>query len=197
MTRTRRKNDKLLRIKQRYDNLKFFLLALYQGFGKTVLEHTCGPLCFNFIISSNNNLDLCLHCDCLQELRGQLDAALLEIEGLHKARDRQKEMVQAIVNQRDMYRSLLAQNTPLPGDSPRARRTSGMHVERDSAMTGDAGETEEEDEATKQLEEVKEQFEAYRKEKAENDKILHQQLEEMREQTSSMRLDNAKLSSKV
>ena len=120
-----------------------------------------------------------------------MDTALQEIEELHKARDRQKEMVQAIVNQRDMYRSLLAQSTPLPGD--------GMHVERDSAASGGGGlkEMSEEDDATRQLKEVREQFEAYRKEKAENDKILQEQLEEMREQASSMRLDNAKLSSKV
>ena len=69
-------------------------------------------------------------------------------------------------------------------------------METDGASGGDERDGEG-DEAAKELKEVKEQFEAYRKEKAENDKILHQQLEEMREQTSSMRLDNAKLSSKV
>lgn len=135
----------------------------------------------------------------MQELRSQLDTALGEINELHKARDRQKEMVQAIVNQRDMYRTLLAQSTPLPGESPRARRTSGgqgMPVETDSA--GGASNTREsESETTKQLKEVTEQFADYRKEKAENVKILEQQLEEMREQTSTLRLDNAKLSSKV
>jgi nucleoprotein TPR len=140
----------------------------------------------------------------VQELRSQLDASLREIDELHKARDRQKEMVQAIVNQRDMYRTLLAQNTPLPGDSPSSRgprRSSGglsMLVETDSVSgAGGGGEGETEGEAAKKLKEMKEQFDAYRKEKAENNRILHQQLEEMREQTSSMRLDNAKLSSKV
>ena len=135
----------------------------------------------------------------VQELRSQLDASLREIDELHKARDRQKEMVQAIVNQRDMYRTLLAQNTPLPGDSPSSRgprRSSGglsMLVETDSVSGGGEGESE----AAKELKETKEQCEVYKKEKAENDKILQQQLEEMREQTSTMRLDNAKLSSKV
>lgn len=134
-------------------------------------------------------------------MRSQLDASLQEIEELHKARDRQKEMVQAIINQRDMYRTLLAQSTPLPGDSPmKTRRSSaglGMHVETDS-VGGDGGsERGVEGETSKQLRELKEQFEAYRKEKAENDKILHQQLDEMREQTSTMRLTNANLSSKV
>lgn len=136
----------------------------------------------------------------IQELRSQLDASLREIDELHKARDRQKEMVQAIVNQRDMYRTLLAQNTPLPGDSPSSRgpRRSSGGLETDSVSgAGGGGEGEGEGEAAKKLKETKEQFEAYRKEKAENDKILQQQLEEMREQTSTMRLDNAKLSSKV
>ena len=129
-----------------------------------------------------------------------MDASLCEIDELHKARDRQKEMVQAIVNQRDMYRTLLAQNTPLPGDSPSSRgpRRSSGGLETDSVSgAGGGGEGEGEGEAAKKLKETKEQFEAYRKEKAENDKILQQQLEEMREQTSTMRLDNAKLSSKV
>ena len=150
--------------------------------------HTCMYLYMSLLL-----------CCQSQELRGQLDAALREIEDLHKARDRQKEMVQAIVNQRDMYRTLLAQNTPLPGDSPRARRLSSrldMSVETDSAVAG-GGVREAEDDSAKELKEVREQFEAYRKEKAENDKILSQQLDKMREECSSMRLDNAKLSSKV
>ena len=56
-----------------------------------------------------------------QELRGQLDSALTEVEELRDARERQKEMVEAIVKQRDMYRTLLAQSTPLPTESPQVR----------------------------------------------------------------------------
>ena len=37
-----------------------------------------------------------------------------EVEDLRDGRERQKEMVEAIVQQRDMYRTLLAQSTPLP-----------------------------------------------------------------------------------
>lgn len=57
-----------------------------------------------------------------QELRTQLESALHEVEQLHEARERQREMVESIVKQRDMYRTLLAQATPLPPDkSPRAK----------------------------------------------------------------------------
>lgn len=40
-----------------------------------------------------------------------------QVEELREARERQKGMVEAIVSQRDMYRTLLAQATPLPAKS--------------------------------------------------------------------------------
>ena len=54
-----------------------------------------------------------------------------------------------------------------------------------------------EDQAAEALQELREQFEAYRREKGENDAILGRQMDEMREQASTLRLDNAKLASKV
>ena len=53
------------------------------------------------------------------------------------------------------------------------------------------------EEAEAALRELEEQFEAYKKEKRENDAILNKQLDEMREQASALRIDNAKLASKV
>ena len=53
------------------------------------------------------------------------------------------------------------------------------------------------EEAEAALCELQEQFEAYKKEKRENDAILNKQLDEMREQASALRIDNAKLASKV
>ena len=47
----------------------------------------------------------------------QLQTALQEVEDLRDGRERQKEMVSAVVKQRDMYRTLLAQSTPLPLES--------------------------------------------------------------------------------
>ena len=53
------------------------------------------------------------------------------------------------------------------------------------------------EEAEAALRELQEQFEAYKKEKRENDAILNKQLDEMREQASTLRIDSAKLASKV
>lgn len=77
------------------------------------------------------------------------------------------------------------------------RKSAPQDLEKDSSARDEYEEEEEEEGAAVALREVKEQFEAYRKEKAENDSILNKQLEEMREQTSHLRLENAKLASKV
>ena len=125
------------------------------------------------------------------------------MEGLRESRERQKTLVESIVTQRDMYRTLLAQATPLP----RGDDTSRLHgddgdddvVDSDSVATGGgaSGVAKQLQEAEERLAEVTSQFEAYRKEKRENDGILQEQLGAMREQCSDFRLDNAKLSSKV
>lgn len=137
----------------------------------------------------------------MQELRDELESAQREVENLKESRERQREMVQAIVNQRDMYRTLLAQATPLPGDSSFSPTRSGRRDTRGEGedMTdspGGAGGVEMA-EVKKELEDVKEQFAAYKKEKSTNDSMLQQQLEKLREECSDLKISNAKLVSKV
>ncbi len=119
---------------------------------------------------------------------------------MKESTERQKEMVHAIINQRDMYRTLLAQATPLPGTSPQQPRPRGHSRGRGSVVEEvDAAEdaSEGESESKKELAEVKEQFGAYRKEKEKNDSMLQQQLEKLREESSEIKIQNAKLGSKV
>lgn len=132
---------------------------------------------------------------CLQELRDHLEAAQLEVENLKESRERQREMVQAVVNQRDMYRTLLAQTTPLPGDASPSRSHSGRRGTEAEGPTDSPGRAEAE--LGKELEEVKEQFAAYKKEKVTNDSMLQQQLDYLREESSELKITNAKLGSKV
>lgn len=128
-----------------------------------------------------------------------MESAQLEVENLKESRERQREMVQAIVNQRDMYRTLLAQATPLPGDTslspsrgyPGRRGADGEGVGSPGGVGGA------EAEVKRELEEVKEQFTAYKKEKMTNDSMLQQQLEKLREECSELKIINAKLGSKV
>ena len=136
----------------------------------------------------------------MQELQEQYETAVRELEAMKESTDRQKEMVQAIINQRDMYRTLLAQSTPLPGDSPGQPRPRRPSRGREGGMEEvDAGGevSEKESETKRELAEVKEQFEAYKKEKETNDAMLQQQLEKLREESSEVKIHNAKLGSKV
>ena len=137
---------------------------------------------------------------CAQELHMKLETALLEVDTLKENRERQKEMVQAIINQRDMYRTLLAQATPLPEDSglSLSRSYSGGHGTKEAEEPDMSSSAEgEESGARKELEEIKEQFEAYKKEKETNDRMLQQQLDSLRDNASELKIFNAKLESKV
>lgn len=136
----------------------------------------------------------------LQELHLELESALKEVENLKESRERQKEMVQAIVNQRDMYRTLLAQATPLPGDTTAS--LSRSYSEGRSLEGAGPGEDRREpagaeEEMRKELEETREQFEAYKKEKEKNNAMLLQQLDKLRDESSELKIQNAKLGSKV
>lgn len=127
----------------------------------------------------------------------------LKVMTMEESRDRQKEMIHAIANQRDMYRTLLAQATPLPGNtsSPSRNYSSGGQaggLDTTDFSQGVGGPEEEEEEGVrKALEEVQEQFSAYKKEKATNDSMLQQQLDTLREECSQLKIINAKLGSKV
>lgn len=111
-------------------------------------------------------------------------------------------MVQAIVNQRDMYRTLLAQATPLPGEqslSPSRRSLSGVggRMDMTDASEGAGEVSSEAEEVRRELEELREQFEAYKKEKLKNDSMLQEQLDKMRDESSEIKIHNVKLGSKV
>ena len=123
--------------------------------------------------------------------------------------EKQKDLALAITNQRDMYRTLLAQATPLPPDTSMSfsegrRQSSGrVRVGASESESLDFGEAAEKDsaaaseEAKKALEETKEQFEAYRKEKMKNDAILQEQMDKLREECSEVKIERARLASKV
>ena len=96
------------------------------------------------LVSFNMNVYMYVLCSdiartlhYMQELQGQLHSAMREVDDLREARERQKEMVSAVVKQRDMYRTLLAQSTPLPGDivtPPRSKVASAATREGRSLL---------------------------------------------------------------
>ncbi|OXB72510.1 UNVERIFIED_CONTAM: hypothetical protein H355_016379 [Colinus virginianus] len=143
----------------------------------------------------------------VSELRSQLSEALNELEKLRESRRHQLQLVESIVRQRDMFRILLAQTTgaviPLQGMLP--EETSLTSTPKCSSIPqamstpapvsmSESVETVEAKAALKQLQEV---FENYKKEKAENDKLLNEQNEKLQEQVTELRSQNAKISTQL
>ncbi|KFV18748.1 Nucleoprotein TPR, partial [Tauraco erythrolophus] len=143
----------------------------------------------------------------ISELQSQLEEALHELEKLRESRHHQLQLVESIVRQRDMFRILLAQTTgaiiPLQGILPeeisftstpkRPSLPQAMSTPAPVPMT-ESVETVEAKAALKQLQEV---FENYKKEKAENDKLLNEQNEKLQEQVTDLRSQNAKISTQL
>ncbi|XP_030349376.1 nucleoprotein TPR isoform X3 [Strigops habroptila] len=145
----------------------------------------------------------------ISELQNQLEEALNELEKLRESRHHQLQLVESIVRQRDMFRILLAQTTgaiiPLQASGMLPEEMSLTSTPKRSnlpqAMSTPASvsmpesvETLEAKAALKQLQEV---FENYKKEKAENDKLLNEQNEKLQEQVTDLRSQNAKISTQL
>ncbi|XP_065601621.1 nucleoprotein TPR isoform X4 [Cyrtonyx montezumae] len=145
----------------------------------------------------------------ISELRSQLSEALSELEKLRESRHHQLQLVESIVRQRDMFRILLAQTTgaviPLQASGMLPEETSFTSTPKCSSIPqamstpapvsmSESVETVEAKAALKQLQEV---FENYKKEKAENDKLLNEQNEKLQEQVTELRSQNAKISTQL
>ncbi|XP_013793360.1 nucleoprotein TPR-like, partial [Limulus polyphemus] len=131
----------------------------------------------------------------ITDYKCQLEAALLELEDLKKDRTRQAEMVETIVQQRDMYRSLVAQYQGKPLsviESPKEKQTptqvgaTSFHSPKEDVKLA---------EMKAELKRLQEEYENYRKEKSETIRFVNDQLNRFREENSDMRVKNTKLTS--
>uniref|UniRef100_A0A8C9VNW0 Nucleoprotein TPR n=1 Tax=Scleropages formosus TaxID=113540 RepID=A0A8C9VNW0_SCLFO len=121
-----------------------------------------------------------------------------DLEQLREQHSHQMKLTESVVRQRDMYRILLAQTTgvsfPVQGElslwSCICFGSTGVTpvkaVESTEAVDTNA--------AFKQLQDI---FSTYKKEKAENDKILNEQNEKFQEQVSELSARNAKISTQL
>ncbi|MBN3321592.1 TPR protein, partial [Atractosteus spatula] len=142
------------------------------------------------------------------ELELSLDKAQRELEQLREARSHQMQLVESIVRQRDMYRILLAQTTgvsfPVQGTVQEElslmstpRRSPAVTPTVSTAAQASTAEPTEVIEAKAALKQLQEVFVTYKKEKAENDKMLNEQNEKLQEQMSELRSQNAKISTQL
>lgn len=142
----------------------------------------------------------------LSELRRDLESTHGELEQLRENRQHQMQMLDSTMRQRDMYRILLAQTTGVtfpstdeasmtstprksPGScQPPSTPTPAVQLPESTTEVAEAKA------ALKQLQDV---FENYRKEKAENDKMLNEQNEKLQEQVTELRSQNARISTQL
>uniref|UniRef100_A0A0B8RPS6 Nucleoprotein TPR n=1 Tax=Philothamnus irregularis TaxID=1899461 RepID=A0A0B8RPS6_9SAUR len=145
----------------------------------------------------------------ISELQNQLGEAITELEKLREARRHQMQLVDSIVRQRDMYRVLLSQTTglaiPLQASSilpeelsltSTPKRLSGS-LPASTPTSVPVIESTEAAEAKAALKQLQEFFENYKKEKAENDKLLNEQNEKLQEQVTDLKSQNTKISTQL
>ncbi|KAM4722857.1 nucleoprotein TPR [Rhinophrynus dorsalis] len=141
----------------------------------------------------------------ISELEKKLDNSISELQQLREARSHQMHLVESTIRQRDMYRVLLSQTTgvSLPAQDETSltstpRKSPGapqiVSTPMPASTVADSTEAAEAKAALKQLQEI---FDNYRKEKAENDKIVNEQHDKLQEQVAELRSQNTKISTQL
>ncbi|KAG6961231.1 hypothetical protein JG688_00009209 [Phytophthora aleatoria] len=147
--------------------------------------------------STNSSAHLIITGDSDEELdqigassaiKKRLSMARKEIQDLRTEREQEREMITAIVKQRDMYRVLLAQSDTkfLDGSAPSSKsgaQESATPMERPHNRRGSLDIIE-----SRKLREVQMEFEDYKKEKQASLKMLQEALDQERAKSSESRL---------
>ncbi|XP_055944081.1 nucleoprotein TPR-like isoform X2 [Argiope bruennichi] len=112
-----------------------------------------------------------------------------QLEDLQRKRAKQSEMLETIIRQRDMYRVLLTSQgfseslLGQPDGSPSMLQRSAFSPDPQLKETKSA------------MNQLQAEFSTYKKEKAENEKMLNEQVDRMRNEMSDLKIQNAKLAS--
>ncbi|XP_071529693.1 uncharacterized protein [Panulirus ornatus] len=130
-----------------------------------------------------------------KELKEELDSAKAQLAELSSARERQESLMENLVHQRDMYRTLLTQQSPKTGVKPaaasQAPQSSEVSEEEMKKLK------EELEKAKKALSNLKKEHEDYRVEKTKNDKLMQDEYDNLRATMEKTRNENIKLVSQA
>ncbi|KAM6948188.1 nucleoprotein TPR [Aplochiton taeniatus] len=138
----------------------------------------------------------------VSELQQSAEQTLRELAMVKKERDQQQRLADSHARQRDMYRILLSQSTDLtlppqgaPVDSAPPRPSAPPT--RSTPLRSAAAENTPMAQSKAALKQLSEAFMLYKKEKAENDRMLTETNELLQKQLSELRSTKAKLSSQL
>uniref|UniRef100_A0A3Q3CA94 Nucleoprotein TPR n=1 Tax=Haplochromis burtoni TaxID=8153 RepID=A0A3Q3CA94_HAPBU len=133
----------------------------------------------------------------ISELESSVDRLHKEVEQLREQRNQQKQLADSNARQRDMYKALLTQSTgfslPPQGDKKILRPVSTRSTPQRVA----AAESAQNAQTKAALKQLNDAFALYKKEKAENDRILNETNDRLQRQLTELRSSHAKLTSQL
>ncbi|XP_050989675.1 nucleoprotein TPR [Labeo rohita] len=138
------------------------------------------------------------------ELEQSLEKVQKELEQIKEQLNHHKQLADSASRQRDMYRILLqTAGVELPPQSSETVSQSttpsrpGPMATRSTPLRAGAAESLQATQAKAALKQLNDAFTTYKKEKAENDKLLNEQIERLRGQVSDLHSQKAKLSTQL
>ncbi|XP_051989723.1 nucleoprotein TPR-like isoform X2 [Xyrauchen texanus] len=138
------------------------------------------------------------------ELEQNIEKVQKELEQFKEQRNHQKQLADSAIRQRDMYRILLqTAGVELPPQGSECAGSQSSTTSRPAPMPtryplrAAAAESVQATQAKAALKQLNDTFTTYKKEKAENDKLLNEQIERLRSQVSHLLSQKAKLSSQL
>ncbi|XP_073732494.1 nucleoprotein TPR [Misgurnus anguillicaudatus] len=138
------------------------------------------------------------------ELEQSLEKVQKDLEQVKEQMNHQKQLADSSTRQRDMYRILLqTAGVELPTQGPEGGSPAptpsrpGVMGTRSIPLRSAAAESVQATQARAALKQLNDAFTTYKKEKAENDKLLNEQIERLQGQMSELLSQKAKLSSQL
>ncbi|XP_045130805.1 nucleoprotein TPR-like [Portunus trituberculatus] len=130
-----------------------------------------------------------------KELKEELSAAKAQLSELTTARERQEALMTNLVHQRDMYRTLLTQQSPKSEAKTDQRSQTPLPVEGSQEKIKSLQQDLEQ--SKKEVITLKKEHEEYRSEKAKNDKMMREEHDSLRATMEKTRNENIKLLSQA
>uniref|UniRef100_A0A8P4G4M7 Translocated promoter region a, nuclear basket protein n=1 Tax=Dicentrarchus labrax TaxID=13489 RepID=A0A8P4G4M7_DICLA len=142
--------------------------------------------------------------DRQQKLEASVDKLQKEVEQLREQRNQLKQLADSSARQRDMYKALLTQSTgfSLPPQGPEfssqpAHVRPSVPATRSTPQRAAAAESVQTAQAKAALKQLNDAFTLYKKEKAENDRMLNETNDKLQKQLTELRSSHAKLTSQL
>uniref|UniRef100_A0A671VDN3 Translocated promoter region, nuclear basket protein n=1 Tax=Sparus aurata TaxID=8175 RepID=A0A671VDN3_SPAAU len=142
----------------------------------------------------------------VSELEAGVNKLQKEVEQLREQRNQQKQLADSSARQRDMYKALLTQSTgfslPSQGDARILRNCSApvrisVPATRSTPQRAAAAESAQTAQTKAALKQLNDAFTLYKKEKAENDRMLNETNDKLQKQLTELRSSHAKVTSQL